>query len=87
MKDYQILVSTTHERMEKGYTETMNLKYQEEHTMKSVNCLMDLIPYQIFKIILSTSSRSMKQSLMNHQFKCMSIKFRTELHSKLKILE
>ena len=31
MKDYQILVSTTHERMEKGYTETMNLKYQEEH--------------------------------------------------------
>ena len=31
------------------------LKYQLQHEMKSLNCLMDHILYQIFKITLNTS--------------------------------
>ena len=31
--------------------------------MKSMNCLMDFIPYHIFKIILNTSLRGMKQRM------------------------
>ena len=38
----------------------MDLKNQEQHGMKSLNYLMDIIPYQIFNIILSTTSKSMK---------------------------
>lgn len=32
-------------------TETINLKNQEQHELKNLNCLMDLISYQIFKDI------------------------------------
>ena len=39
---------------------TIHLKYQEQHGMKCLNVLMDLIPYQTFKTILNTSTRSMK---------------------------
>ena len=46
---------------------------------------MDPIPYQTFQIILSTSSRSIKQSLINHQFKYVSTKSRTDLHSRLNL--
>ena len=28
----------------------MNLKYQEQHGMKSITCLMDVIPYQFHSI-------------------------------------
>ena len=35
------------------------MKCQEKHGMKSLNCLMDLIPCEILKIIFITSSRSM----------------------------
>ena len=44
-------------------SETNNkLKYQERHWMKLLNCLMDRVPNQIIKIILTTPSRSMKHS-------------------------
>ena len=29
------------------------LKYQHQHRMKNLHCQMDLIPYQIFKIIFN----------------------------------
>ena len=45
----------------------MDLKNQEQHGMKSLNYLMDIIPYQIFNIILSTTSKSMKNWLIKHQ--------------------
>ena len=61
MWHYQTLVSATHEIIQNSTTETINVKYQEEHGMKSLKCPMD--------IILSTSSRSMKQSLVSHQSK------------------
>ena len=38
----------------------MDLKNQEQHGMKSLNYLIDIIPYQIFNITLSTTSKSMK---------------------------
>ena len=35
----------------------------------------------LYQTIPITSSRSMKHLLISHKFKCMSIKFETELHS------
>ena len=52
--------------------------------MKSLNSLTDLIPYQTFKIIFSTSSRS-KICMISHQSKYMSKQFRNEFHSKLSL--
>ena len=42
----------------------INLKYQVQHEMKSLNYLMDDIMYQIFKTILSTSSKNMRELLI-----------------------
>ena len=36
----------------KSHTKIIDLKYQVQHGMKSLNYLMDYILYQIFKIIL-----------------------------------
>ena len=44
--------------------------------------LIDLILYPIFKTILNTYSKGMKQLQINHQSKYMSTKFRRELHSR-----
>ena len=58
---YQILALTT---LEKNIgTKIMNSKYQLRHGMKSLNYLMDQVLYQIFKTILSISSK-MKQFLI-----------------------
>ena len=45
----------------KSHTETINLKYQFQNGTKNLKYLMDHILYQIFKIILSISSKNMKQ--------------------------
>ena len=42
----------------------INLKYQVQHGMNSLNYLMDDIMYQIFKTILSTSSKNMRELLI-----------------------
>ena len=39
----------------KSHTKIINLKYQLQHGMKSLNCLMDHILCQIFKITLNKS--------------------------------
>ena len=39
----------------KSHTKIINLKYQSQHGMNSLNYLMDHILYQIFKIILNIS--------------------------------
>ena len=39
----------------KSHTEIIDLKYQVQHGMKSLNYLMDHILYQVFKITLNTS--------------------------------
>ena len=43
----------TLKNIKKSYKNKMNLKYQLQHGMKSLNYLMDHILYQICKIILS----------------------------------
>ena len=60
MCHYQTLVSATHRLIKKSSTEIQNVKYQEQHGIKSLNYLMDLILYQTFRTISNTSSRSMK---------------------------
>ena len=52
---YQTLAFTVHGKIQKSHTKIINLKYQVRHRMKSLNYLMDHIPYQIFKIILNIS--------------------------------
>ena len=45
---------------QKSHTETINLKCHLQHGMINLNCLIDQIMYQIFKIIDSRLSRNMK---------------------------
>ena len=66
--------------------ETINSKYLEQHRMKNSKYLMDLILCQIFETISSISSRSINYWLINHKFRYTSTKFKTELHSKLKLV-
>lgn len=53
--------------------------------MKCLNCVMNIIPCQTFKIILITSSEIIKQSLMSYHFEHRSIKLKTELRSELNL--
>ena len=50
---YQTLVFITNGKTQKAHTITINLKYMHQHGMMNLNYRMDLILYQIFKIILS----------------------------------
>ena len=68
----------------KSWTETINVKYQEQHAMKNLNFLMNLILYQIFKIFELVLKKH-ETLTGKHQSKYMSTKLRTELHSKLKL--
>ena len=52
---YQILFFTTHQKILKSHTKIINSKYQLQHGMKILICLMDSILYHIFKIILNIS--------------------------------
>ena len=56
---WQILASAIHGENKK-VIETINLKYQLLCGVINLNYLMDHIPYQIFKIILSISPENMK---------------------------
>ena len=60
MLHYQILVSTINGKIYKSPIEAKNLKYQPQHGMINLNYLMDHIPCQIIKNILSISSKNMK---------------------------
>ena len=53
----------TWKNLKKSYKK-INLKYQLQHGMKSLNCLMDHIMCEIFKTILSISSKNMRQLLI-----------------------
>ena len=58
---YQILAPTIDAKILKSHPKTINLKYQIQHRMINLNYLMDHLLYQVFKIILSMSSKTMKQ--------------------------
>ena len=61
---YQIGSFTIRGKIEKSHTKIINLKYQLRHGMKNLNYLIDHILYQIFKTILSISSKNMRQLLI-----------------------
>ena len=46
-----MLAFITHGKTEKAHTITINLKYLHQHAMMNLNYQIDLILYQIFKII------------------------------------
>ena len=48
-----MLARITHEIILKVHAIIINLKYHHQHGMKNLHYQMDLIPYQIFKIILN----------------------------------
>ena len=49
----------------------LSIKYLLEHRMMNLNYLMDLILYQIYKIILSIFKKNMVKILINHQYRYM----------------
>ena len=55
----------------KAHTITINLKYLHQHGMINLNCQMDRILYQIFKIILNIFKKNMEKILISHQYKYM----------------
>ena len=50
---YRMLVFTMHGKISKVHIIIINLKYLHQRGMMNLNYQMDLIPYQIYKIILS----------------------------------
>ena len=58
---------------------TMDSTYHLQHGMVNSNYLMDQIQFQIFNIILSSSSKSMKYWLISLQYK-ISATLKVELH-------
>ena len=57
---YIILASTINGKIKKSHTKTITLKYQLQLKMVNFNYVADHSLYQIFKIILSISSKCMK---------------------------
>ena len=58
--------NTIHRKIQKDHTKTIILKYHLWRGMKRLNYLMDHNMHQIFKIILSISSKSVKPLLFAH---------------------
>ena len=50
---YQNLAFTIHGKIQKRYTKIINLKYQLQRRMRTLNYMTDCILYKIFKVILS----------------------------------
>ena len=65
----QILGFTIHGKTEKAHTKTINLKYQLQHGMISLNYLMGQILYQIFKTILSIFKKKHNEKIDNLSIK------------------
>ena len=56
-------------KIQKVHTIMINLKYLRQHGMMNLNYQIDLILYQIFKIILSIFLKNMDKILINHQYR------------------
>ena len=54
---YQITACAIHGKILKNHTKAINLNYLSQRGLKNLNCLMDNILYQIFKIILNILSK------------------------------
>ena len=55
---YQTLAFTIHGKKLKSHTKEINLKYQLQNGMTSLNHLMDHILYEVFKITLNISLKT-----------------------------
>ena len=65
MLHYQTLAFTIHGKILKSHTVIINLKYQLQRAMKSLNYVMDYILYHIFKITLNISlKKTMEKRLI-----------------------
>ena len=67
------------------HTIIINLKYLLPHGMMNLSHLMDLILYQIFKIILNIFQKNIKKISINHQYKYILIKLKIGSHLKFKM--
>ena len=88
MLNYEMFAFTVHEKMYKVYKahiKIINLKYQLQHGLINFNYQMDHILYQIFKIILNISLRTMKHWLIIHQYKYVLLKLKMRLYLKLRL--
>ena len=79
---YQILVITTHGKYKRVVWKQKKLSWQD---LYDSNQLRDHILYQIFKIIFSKWSKSIKHWIITHQWKYISTESKIELHLKLKL--
>ena len=61
---YETLPYNIHGGIQKSHTKEINFKYLGQRRIKNLNYQMDHILYQIFKTILSISSKNIKQWLI-----------------------
>ena len=64
---YQILAYTMHGKIQISHIKTIDLKFCCQNAIKIYNYMIDEILYQIFKIILSISSKYIKHLLIIFQ--------------------
>ena len=62
---YQILVFITRRKTQKAHTIIINLEYLLQYGMMNLNCQMNHILYQIFKIILSIFKKKHGKNIDN----------------------
>ena len=68
----------------KSHTKIIDLKYQVQHGMKSLNYLMDYILYQIFKITLNTSFKKHERVTDNPSMRIYVNKTENRITFKIK---
>ena len=64
MLPYQILSFTIQGKIQNSHIKMINITCLLQHRMINLNYLINHILYQIFKIILSKSSKNMKEFLI-----------------------
>lgn len=79
---YQISLSFAHEETQKCRTNTKDSNCQQQHGIKNSHYLIDFCVFLIFKVILTFSSKTMKQLMIIPQCKFMLTKMKRALHSK-----
>ena len=63
----------------------INLKYLRQHGTINLNCLMDRILYQIFKIILNTFLKKHGEDIEEPSVQIYVNKIENRIHLKLKM--
>ena len=69
----------------KCHTKAISSIYWNKHWTQNLGYLMGPVLYQIFTLILSASSRSMRRWQPTHHYKYISTDLRIKLHSRLRL--